>query len=172
MSGMRSVQRREAILSLLAESDHPLSASALAGHFGVSRQIVVGDIALLRASGSDILSTPRGYLCSPISAGVVRTVACIHTPEEMGAELTAIVDAGGEVLDVSVEHPVYGQLTGALRLRSRYDVAEFLRRVAQEGARPLSDLTGGIHLHTIRCPDEGASRRVLEGLEALGFLLH
>jgi len=172
MSTLRAEQRREAIRALLAEASAPVSASALAARFGVSRQIVVGDIALLRAAGEDISATPRGYIRASAGAGVVSTVACVHAPEDMGAELYAIVDAGGEVLDVIVEHPVYGQLTGALRLRSRYDVDQFLRRVAGREARPLSDLTGGIHLHTIRCPDGETARRVADALDKAGFLLH
>ena len=100
-----------------------------------------------------------------------RRVACVHAPEEMGAELNAIVDAGGEVADVIVEHPVYGQLTGILGVRSRYDVQEFLSRVAADGARPLSNLTGGIHLHTIRCRDDKTFQRILDSLRNTGFLL-
>ena len=87
----------------------------------------------------------------------------------MGAELYTIVDAGGEVVDVIVEHPVYGQLTGPLRLRSRADVDSFLQRV--QGAEPLSALTGGIHLHTLRAPDEAVMERVMQALSSAGFLL-
>ena len=101
-----------------------------------------------------------------------RQAAVQHRPEEMERELNAIVDAGGEVVDVIVEHPVYGQLTGLLGVRSRYDVAEFVRRVEEHGARPLSALTGGIHLHTVRCPDEKTFRRVRKSLEAENFLLN
>ena len=55
-------ERREQILSLLSENRGvTLSASALAAKFGVSRQIIVGDIALMRAGGVDIVSTARGY---------------------------------------------------------------------------------------------------------------
>mgnify|MGYP000157029270 CR=1 FL=1 len=90
----------------------------------------------------------------------------------MERELNAIVDAGGEGVDVIVEHPVYGQLTGLLGVRSRYDVAEFVRRGEEHGARPLSALTGGIHLHTVRCPDEKTFRRVRKSLEAENFLLN
>ena len=89
----------------------------------------------------------------------------------MERELNAIVDAGGEVVDVIVEHPVYGQLTGLLGVRSRYDVQEFLTRVEAHGARPLSDLTGGIHLHTIRCPDEKTFQRVERSLQNENILL-
>ena len=168
MSMSAAQARRQAVAQALEEAVGPVSAAALAERFSVSRQIIVGDVALLRAGGTDILATPRGYLLGGRGGGVERTVACVHAPEEMERELNAIVDAGGEVVDVIVEHPVYGQLTGLLGVRSRYDVAEFVRH----GARPLSALTGGIHLHTVRCPDEKTFRRVRKSLEAENFLLN
>lgn len=170
MSMSAAQARRQAVAQALEEAVEPVSAAALAERFSVSRQIIVGDVALLRAGGTDILATPRGYLLGGRGGGVERTVACVHAPEEMERELNAIVDAGGEVVDVIVEHPVYGQLTGLLGVRSRYDVAEFVRRVEEHGARPLSALTGGIHLHTVRCPDEKTFRRVRKSLEADNFL--
>lgn len=172
MASLSAGERRRAVHEILRAADGPVSAAALARRFSVSRQIIVGDVALLRAGGADISATPRGYLAGRGEAGVTGSVACVHTPEQMGAELTAIVDAGGEVVDVIVEHPVYGQLTGLLGVRSRYDVAEFVRRVEEHGARPLSALTGGIHLHTVRCPDEKTFRRVRKSLEAENFLLN
>ena len=102
--------------------------------------------------------------------GVRRTFACRHRPEEMGDELNAIVDQGCTVLDVIVEHPVYGQLTAPLHASSRYDVAQFLDRCRRSGASPLSNLTGGVHLHTVSCPDGDAARRVEDSLRRLGFL--
>ena len=169
---MDAAARRAAILSVLERTDHPVSAAALAREFSVSRQIIVGDVALLRAGGLSIAATPRGYMLPEEHSGLVRTLACRHRADQMEDELNAIVDAGGEVVDVIVEHPVYGQLTGLLGVRSRYDVAEFVRRVEEHGARPLSALTGGIHLHTVRCPDEKTFRRVRESLEAENFLLN
>ena len=158
-------------MDLLSRSEGPVSAGSLAARFRVSRQIIVGDVALLRAAGAEITATPRGYVLSrPDEALLSRKVACVHTPEEMGAELRAIVDAGGEAADVIVEHPVYGQLTGALNVRCRDDVEEFLRRVRAQGAQPLSALTGGVHLHTIRCRDEAGMERVLAALEREKFL--
>ena len=171
MGGSAAQERRRAVEQLLREAGGPVSATALAGRFSVSRQIIVGDVALLRAAGADIVATPRGYVMGGRAAGVEHRVACVHRPEEMEAELNAIVDAGGEVADVIVEHPVYGQLTGILGVCSRYDVQEFLRRVAADDARPLSDLTGGIHLHTIRCKDENSFQRVQKSLKNAGFLL-
>lgn len=168
---MQAAQRRAQISALLHEQSAPISATALAARFSVSRQIIVGDVALLRAGGEDIAATPRGYVLVRDTGGLVRSVACCHNPDEMGQELYAMVDNGCEVLDVVVEHPVYGQLTGQLHLRSRYDVDQFLLRVDKHEARPLSDLTGGIHLHTLRCPDEDAYRRVCSKLREAGFLL-
>ena len=162
--------RRRAVEEILAGADGPVSAGALAKRLAVSRQIIVGDVALLRAGGADISATPRGYVMGR-SAGVEHTLACVHPPQQMGEELYAIVDAGGEVVDVIVEHPVYGQLTGNLGLRSRYDVDAFLRRIGQEEAHPLSELTGGIHLHTVRCPDEETFLRVRKALGEAGLLL-
>ena len=168
---MQAEQRRQAILNTLRQSDQPVSAGVLAERFSVSRQIVVGDVALLRATGADITATPRGYVMQRSPAGLLRQIVCRHSASGMEAELNAMVDNGCTVLDVVVEHPVYGQITGRLDLSSRYEVSEFIRRVNQSRSHPLSDLTDGIHLHTVSCPDEGAWRRVLAALEREGFLL-
>lgn len=168
---MRAEERRQAILEYLRQSSRPVSAGYLAERFSVSRQAVVGDVALLRASGADISATPRGYVILKEERGLVRQVACRHDAAGMEEELNALVDQGCSVLDVIVEHPIYGQLTGPLRLSSRYDVSQFIARCAQADARPLSDLTGGIHLHTLSCPDEAAFRRAREALGKLGVLL-
>ena len=82
-----------------------------------------------------------------------------------------MVDNGCTVVDVAVEHPVYGQLSGRLQISSRYDVSEFIRRVDEESAKPLSLLTGGVHLHTLLCPDEAAFQRVRAALDQAGFLV-
>lgn len=166
---MNAKERRQAIVRRIRSARGPISATALAGEFQVSRQIVVGDVALLRASGVDIQATPRGYIPGPEQRGEVFVLACAHDPSGMERELNIMVDHGCEVVDVVVEHPVYGQLTGQLCLRSRHDVEEFLRKV--EGTRPLSHLTGGIHLHTVRCADRAALERVTEALHREGFLL-
>lgn len=167
---MDAQQRRQIIASRLAESSQPLSAGSLAQELSVSRQIIVGDVALLRAGGLDITATPRGYLLPQRAAGLTCTLACRHTALQMEEELNAIVDQGCTVLDVVVEHPIYGQLTGPLHLSSRYDVAQFLARCAQSAAAPLSRLTEGVHLHTVRCPDRQAADRVRAALERLGIL--
>ena len=168
---MRAEERRQAIWEFLQAAKQPVSASALSSRFSVSRQIIVGDIALLRAGGAAISATPRGYVTERETGGLIRQVAVQHSAGQMGDELNAMVDQGCTVLDVIVEHPVYGQLTGPLQLSSRYDVRQFLSRCGQPNARPLSELTEGIHLHTLSCPDQGAYERVRQDLRRLGILL-
>ncbi|MBD5133894.1 MAG: transcription repressor NadR [Clostridiales bacterium] len=168
---MNTSERRGHILEYLKRADRPMSATTLAQKLAVSRQIIVGDVALLRAAGEGIIATPRGYVLERPRAGVVGTVACLHRGEDMERELTLMVDQGCTVEDVIVEHPVYGQLTGPLELSSRHDIAEFMRKVEENVARPLSVLTDGIHLHTLRCPDRETLERTVAALEQAGFLV-
>ena len=168
---MEAASRRQAILDRLRTADRPVSASALAAGLNVSRQIIVGDIALLRAGGAEISATPRGYVLPRATDGITRTIACRHTLTQTGQELDILVDNGCTVLDVIVEHPVYGQLTGQLQISSRYDVEQFLARIRDSDAAPLSILTGGLHLHTLCCPNEDAYTRACAALKAAGLLL-
>lgn len=168
---MEAASRRQAILDRLRTADSPVSASALAAGLNVSRQIIVGDIALLRAGGAEISATPRGYVLPRATDGITRTIACRHTLAQTGQELDILVDNGCTVLDVIVEHPVYGQLTGQLQISSRYDVEQFLARIRDSDAAPLSMLTGGLHLHTLCCPNEDAYTRACAALKAAGLLL-
>lgn len=166
---MKAEERRQIIAQTLT-ADKAISATALAGKFSVSRQIIVGDIALLRAAGMDIVATPRGYKLGE-SSGLLRTVATIHTKEQVEQELLTIVDNGCTVIDVVVEHPVYGQLTAPLQIASRYDVEQYLLRMENLGGQPLSMLTDGIHLHTLSCPGEEAFSQLLARLRELGMLV-
>lgn len=168
---MEAASRRQAILDRLRTADRPVSASALAAGLNVSRQIIVGDIALLRAGGAEISATPRGYVLPRATDGITRTIACRHTLAQTGQELDILVDNGCTVLDVIVEHPVYGQLTGQLQISSRYDVEQLLARIRDSDAAPLSMLTGGLHLHTLCCPNEDAYTRACAALKAAGLLL-
>ena len=168
---MTAQERRNAILSHLQRGKSPLSATALAGLLGVSRQVIVGDVALLRAGGAEIDATPRGYQLHPTARGYTGILACVHsTAEEMRTELYTVVDQGGVVVDVAVENPLYGELRGNLNLASRYDVDNFIRQAAQTPECLLSRMTGGVHLHTLRCPDEATFARVKAALEAHGLL--
>ena len=169
---MTAEQRRKNILEILTEASAPISASSLALQMKVSRQIIVGDIALLRAAGEEITATPRGYL-HELAGGKAKDyrIACIHSASEMEKELNIMVDFGCVIRDVIVEHPIYGQLTGELQISSRYDIEQFIEHVRQNQAHALSELTNGIHLHTLECPDEEAYRRVCRELEKEGILL-
>lgn len=171
---MNAKQRREAIVSLLRQQTKPISATALAKEFGVSRQIIVGDIALLRAGDLPVLATPRGYLLQGQGSGgqILRTIACRHQGEQqLAAELYTVVDFGGSLIDVIVEHPIYGQLSGQLQIHTRYDADQFLQQLKSQQATSLSILTNGIHLHTISCPNEEIYQRILQSLDQQGILM-
>lgn len=169
---MNSEERRSFIRRELSAAAGPVSASTLAARLGVSRQVIVGDVALLRAAGEDILATPRGYVFSTPDRGLRRTVACVHTAEDTGKELNIMVDNGCTVLDVVIEHPVYGQMTGELHISCRRDVAQFVDRISTQGGAPLSALTGGLHLHTLICPSEEAFEQTCAALREAGMLLN
>lgn len=167
---MKADERREKILERVSASEQPVSATRLAKEFQVSRQIIVGDVALLRAAGANIYATPRGYLAGRGSEGIEKNIVCNHTAAQMEQELNICVDNGCIVEDVLVEHPVYGQLEGQLNLKNRHDVKEFIARCEKDHAAPLSALTGGIHLHRLLCPDEESFARVEADLEEAGIL--
>ena len=168
---MEAQKRRDGIARQLERAQGPVSASALAKEFAVSRQVIVGDVALLRAAGLDIAATPRGYVLPARLAGHTFTVATSHDAAQMRNELNAIVDQGCTVEDVIVEHPIYGQITAPLRLSSRYEVEQFIRRCEEEAAVPLSLLTDGVHLHTVVCQDAACEERVKDALRNAGILL-
>ncbi len=164
---MNSEERRENIELILKDASSPITASVLAKKFSVSRQIIVGDVALMRAAGIKISATPRGYIlnCGNEITENVFTVACCHDNENMYKELYAVVDNGGTIIDVIVEHPIYGEISGELYISSRYDADMFLEKIKISEAQPLMCLTDGIHLHTIRCKDEKARKRIIYALK-------
>ncbi|MDW5298586.1 MAG: transcription repressor NadR [Sedimentibacter sp.] len=170
---MTSEERREKIEIELRNNIEPITATALAKKFSVSRQIIVGDIALMRASGIKISATPRGYI---INGEVEKnekkyTIACCHDDINMAEELYTVVDNGGTLLDVTVEHPIYGQIVGQLHISSRYDADLFLKKVENNQAQPLMRLTGGIHLHTIKCKDDDTFDRIMKALKNKNIIL-
>ena len=168
---MNAAQRRECILTRLNSAGAPLSASTLAAELGVSRQIVVGDVALLRAGGAQIDATPRGYQLHPAEKGFTGILACVHsTEDEMRTELYTVVDQGGVVVDVTVENSLYGELCGNLNIASRYDVDNFIQQAKDTPEALLSRMTGGVHLHTLSCPTPEAFRRIEAALDAKGLL--
>ena len=149
-----------------------MNATQLAEKFGVSRQIVVGDIALLRASGIDIVSNSRGYRLNKKSTGLLETkLAVKHRPDQVEEELRLIVENGGTVVDVIIEHELYGEIKGTVDIKNDAEVTAFLNKVEQAHATLLSSLTDGIHLHTIQYPDEETLVKIKQALSQAGILL-
>lgn len=153
---MKAKERRQQILGMLEKSVTALSASYLAEEFGVSRQIIVGDIAILRASQVDILSTPRGYQMNQLltNSNFTGRIVCQHSIEMTEDELDIIISHGGVVSTVEVEHPIYGMLVASLNIKSKEDIIDFIYKVNHEQAELLSSLTNGLHSHFISCPSQ------------------
>lgn len=168
-----SHNRRTNMLKLLQARQEPVTGNELAQYFGVSRQVIVQDIALLRAQGSDIVATPRGYFYGEMSAPAVfsRRLACRHTPEQTRLELTTMVEAGCRVIDTIVEHPLYGEIRGLLLLNTLADVEDFVNHYQSQEAQLLSSLTDGVHLHTLETNQRGAIEAAAKQLQRLGILL-
>ena len=127
---MNTEERRQHILERLRETKKPLTGTALSKEFAVSRQIIVGDISILRALGTNVYATPRGYIIPEESRGkqgLMATLTCRHTQQDMLKELNVIVDNGGFVRDVIVEHPLYGEIRADLM-----DAAEYVASASEE----------------------------------------
>ena len=170
---MTTEERRAEVLRRLQAASQPLTGTRLSRELGVSRQIIVGDVSILRAEGQKIFATPRGYIMPEDEPSQQKvTLVCQHSAEDMEAELNAIVDNGGAVLDVIVEHPVYGPLKSDLLLESRRDIKNFLTKMKKCRANPLLVVTGGVHIHTVRVPDEEALTAIRQELQALGILVN
>ena len=166
---MSGEKRREEILKTISSADTPVSGTALAARFHVSRQVIVQDIALLRAANHSIISTNRGYLIQ--NADTCSCVVCVsHTDEQIEEELNLIVDTGGCVEDIFVEHAVYGRLEAPLPIRSRRDVKNFLADIKDGKASPLKNLTSGVHYHTIRADSAQTLELIKKELSQKGFL--
>lgn len=168
---MKASERRKFIIENLKTSNEAISATQLAHLAKVSRQIIVGDIALLRAEGNSILATPRGYVMEIANhESLIKTIACCHSKEELEDELLCMIDAGAKILDVVIEHPLYGQLVGQLQIASRYDVSEFIKKAKKGNTHLLSNLTNGVHLHIIEVPSLDVYQRVLNSLNEHNYL--
>ncbi len=168
---MDKTERRAEILEALSNADTSISASKLAAKFGVTRQIIVSDIAILRANGHKIIATRRGYIIEKAEEdSIVESIVCRHSADETLQEFYIITDNGGSVDNVIVEHPIYGQISADLDIKSRYDAEEFVRMAKEANASQLCDLTGGLHIHMIKVPDKGAYMRIIKGLRDAGIL--
>ena len=169
---MDAKERRIRLLEKLKEAGKPLTGTCLAKELKVSRQVIVGDFAILRASGIAVYATPQGYVLPVVENQNKRvTLACKHERDNLEQELAIIIDNGGKVLDVIVEHPLYGELTANLMLTSRRELTEFLRKLDVSKAEQLATITGGVHLHTVEVADNDMLARIKMELKAAGILM-
>lgn len=170
---MDAKERRDYLLEKLKRAAEPITGAALAKELSVSRQIIVGDIAILRAAGIDIFATPQGYVLPgrALKESLSYTIACRHNQQGIEQELAIIIDNGGKVLDVIVEHPVYGEICANLMLTSRRNLTDFLEKLFKSKAEPLSLLTNGVHLHTIEVPSEEIFLSIENQLRTAGILM-
>lgn len=166
---MNGEQRRDAIIKKLSESREPVPGVTLAKNLAVSRQVIVQDIALLRANGKEILSTNRGYLLQKENA-CTRVFKVIHSDDEAREELDCIVDAGGIVEDVFVYHKVYGVLRAEMNIGSRMEVENYIRELKSGKSTLLKNVTSGYHYHTIRAKSREILDIIQEELQKRGFL--
>ena len=166
---MKAAERRIAIANLLLSEERAVSGSELSERFGVSRQIIVQDISVLKGSGYDILSTHQGYVIqkSPLKERVFKLY---HTTEQTEEELSLIVDLGGTVLDVFVWHKVYGKVAAKLNIFSCLHVKQFIEGVRTGKSSELMNITGGYHYHTVRAASEEVLDRIGRALEERGFI--
>lgn len=166
--------RRAYLLDLLKKSSEPITGSELAANAKVSRQVIVGDITILKAKSEPIIATSQGYLYlkqPSTETQYERTIACSHSPERTEEELNILVDHGVTVKDVKIEHPVYGDLTASIMVSNRNDVKHFMEKVRSTKAAYLSELTNGIHLHTIAASSKAALDDAVDALKMAGFLM-
>jgi len=171
---MKAWERRERILRDLKKNNGPIKGTELAQQYNVTRQVIVQDVALLRARGENVLATPQGYIIPKVGEDnrIVKKIVCKHAGyDEIEDELMTIVDLGGRIIDVIVEHPVYGEINGSLEISSRLDVEEFMSSLRKTNAEPLSSLTDGIHIHTIETRDEESFKRIKKALKDRGYLI-
>ena len=165
---MSGEERREQLLARL-KTNQAISGTDLAKLFGVSRQVIVQDIALLRTSGSRILSTNKGYVLEE-DARPTRVFKLYHTPETCMDELNLIVDYGGHIEDIFIYHKVYNVVRAPMNVRSRKDVAQFMEQIRTGKSSLLSVATSGYHYHTISADTEQELNDIYEQLEKHGFL--
>lgn len=167
---MKAVERRKAIATLLASEQEPLSGSALALRFQVSRQIIVQDIAILKSAGYDILSTHTGYILqkSPLAERVFKVR---HTTDQTEDELSCIVSLGGTVADVFVWHKVYGRIVAPLNIFSPLHIKQFIEGVRSGKSSELMNITGGYHYHTVRADSDKILDRIEQLLDEKHYLV-
>lgn len=146
---MNSIERREDIVKLLLDSLVPIKGTDIADKYNVTRQVIVKDIAILRAKGFNIMATPDGYIVNRSDGKIKTIIAVKHNEDEMLDEMSTVIKYGGIIEDVIVEHSLYGEIKGILMVKSLNDLNKFIAKYSNQEGRLLSVLTNGVHLHTI-----------------------
>ena len=166
---MKAAERRKSIANLLISSDSAVPGGRLSEMFGVSRQIIVQDIAVLKASGYDILSTHSGYIMqdTPLKERVFKVYHTTHQTED---ELSTIVELGGTVVDVFVWHKVYGKMSAPLNIFSKLHIDRFIEGVRSGKSIELMSVTGGFHYHTVRAESEQILDNIERALSAKNYI--
>lgn len=165
-------ERRAKIFEDISKAEDSITGAALAKKYGVSRQVIVQDIALLRASGCRVMSTAEGYMTSGDDELTCKRVFAVkHNKEEIEEELNLIVDNGGNVLNVIVSHPVYGEIGVDMMIANRRGVKSFVEKLRLDSSVPLMNLTKGEHLHVVEAVNEEALDDIENALKQKGFLL-
>ena len=154
---MTGEMRRSQMLQLLKERTAPISGTALAKAFHVSRQVIVQDIALMRAENHRILSTNKGYLCRSAeqeNTQPKRVFFVRHQDSQVLEEFLTVIELGGRILDVAVEHEIYGQIRVDLLIETEQDARNFVEKIVACRDNPLKVLTDDCHFHTVAAPSE------------------
>lgn len=167
---MTGTERRTAIVELIKSSNTPVSGTALAKQCEVSRQVIVQDIALIRAAGYDIMSTNRGYILNAPHE-VSRVFKVHHTDEQLEEELYSIVDLGGCVANVMVNHRVYGHMEADLGINSRRKAMTFIDDIKSGKSSPLKNITSNYHYHKVEADSEETLDMIEEMLKEKRFLV-
>lgn len=167
---MSGEKRRQEIFKYIISSDKPVSGTALAEQFQVSRQVIVQDIALIRAEGKEILSTNRGYICRE-KKETSRVFHVFHDNDRILEELYLIVDQGGRAQDVFVQHAVYGEIRAELAVDSRKKASDFMENIEVGKSSPLNNITSGYHFHTVLAESEEILDMIEAKLKENGFLV-
>ncbi|MDK2839832.1 MAG: uncharacterized protein PWQ83_1398 [Thermosipho sp. (in: thermotogales)] len=157
-------ERLKKILSILENSNKPVKGRDLAEILKVSRQVIVQDISVLKTKGYKIYSTREGYILEKKRDVVRKMIAVKHSEDEIYDELLKIVKAGGKVIDVIVEHPLYGEIKGRLDIETMDDISKFMALMESSNATPLLKLSGGVHIHTIEAPNKKIMNDVLDAI--------
>ena len=169
---MIASKRRESIVELLLREKAPIKGVDLAIKFNVTRQIIVKDIAILRAKGSNIIATPDGYMFNDDNGSRVRSIIAVnHDKDDMIKELEIVIKYGGIIEDVIVEHPIYGEIKGLLMIKNLNDLNRFKKSFDLSESTPLSSLTNGVHLHTISVDTKENMEFIKKELKENGLIL-